>query len=150
MLTTCRVIFFIISACLFYICIKRKCLRTRVPPRDNVGGLCWLLPPPPSPMVESVESGKGMQFSARCRSLDRQRSRRAEGAAAFYPRPSWKRPALSNGSERRSWMESFVWNLRKEGLHCDFFTYRCKYDKYVRTNNLILLFVVRDNHGCKL
>lgn len=47
MLTTCRVIFFIISACLFYICIKRKCLRTRVPPRDNVGGLCWLLPPPP-------------------------------------------------------------------------------------------------------
>lgn len=47
-------------------------------------------------------------------------------------------------------MESFVWNLRKEGLHCDFFTYRCKYDKYVYMNNLILLFVVRDNHGCKL
>lgn len=59
MLTTCRVIFFIISACLFYICIKRKCLRTCVPPRDNVGGLCWLLPPPPSPTVESVESEEG-------------------------------------------------------------------------------------------
>lgn len=91
MLTTCRVIFFIISARLFYICIKRKCLRTRVPPSDNVG-TCADCHRESSPCTNQPwlnrrtnEFGRALQFSARCRSFaSTEEDFIAEGVAAFY------------------------------------------------------------------
>ena len=148
MLTTCRVIFFIISACLFYICIKRKCLRTRVPPRDNVGGLCWLLPPPPprSNRLNRVRGCSSLLVAGRWtgRDLVARKER-----LLFIPDPLG-RDLLFQTAPRGGVEWNRLFGIWKEGLHCDFFTYRCKYNKYVYTSNLILLFVVRDNHGCKL